>query len=195
MKLNIRRTCSIVEDKNELAGRAVATPVRKIAVVAVVENPYASRYVQDLTPLIEASAGLGTLMGRMALEAMGSATAQSYGKGALVGLNGESEHGSALLTTAYANPFRDAVGGGKAWISSMVKLAAPGSLIDIPMNHRDDIYVRSHYDGMSITLPDTPMADEIAIIFCMASHGRINARVGGLSHEEVIKRESLRAKP
>jgi hypothetical protein len=194
MKLNIRRTCSIVENKRELAGRAVATPVRKIAVVAVLENPYASRYVQDLSPLIEASVGLGNLMAQMALEALGSYTVQSYGKGGLVGLSGESEHGSALVTTAYANPIRDAIGGGKAWISSMVKLAAPGSLIDIPMNHKDDVYVRSHYDGMSITLQDTPMPDEIAIIFCMASHGRINARVGGLTHEEVVERESLKAK-
>jgi hypothetical protein len=188
MQLNIRRTCSIIENNSELAGKRVATPVRKVAVVAILENPYVSRYVEDLSPLIEASAGLGAMMGQMAMDALGSHQPQSFGKGGLVGLNGEAEHASALLTTAYANPLRDAIGGGKAWISSMVKLAAPGSLIDIPMNHKDDIYVRSHYDGMSIMLPDTPMPDEIAIIFCIASAGRINARVGGLSHEEVMKR-------
>lgn len=192
MKLNIRRTCSIIENKNELAGKRVAIPVRKVAVVAVLENPYVSRYVEDLGPLIEASAGLGTMMGQMAMEALGSFRPQSFGKGGLVGLNGEAEHASALLTTAYANPLRDAIGGGNAWISSMVKMAAPGSLIDIPMNHKDDIYVRSHYDGMSIVLPDAPMPDEIAIIFCIASAGRINARVGGLTHEEVVKREGLK---
>jgi hypothetical protein len=179
MKLNIRRTCSIIENKNEL-------------VVAILENPYVSRYVEDLSPLIEASAGLGTMMGQMAMEALGSYQPQSFGKGGLVGSNGEAEHASALLTTAYANPLRDAIGGGKAWISSMVKTAGPCSLIDIPMNHKDDIYVRSHYDGMSIVLPDAPMPDEIAIIFCIASAGRINARVGGLTHEEVIKREVLK---
>jgi hypothetical protein len=192
MNLTIRRTATIIENKSELAGQRVATPVRKVAVVAVLENPYVSRYVADLSPLIEASAGLGIMMGQMAMEALGAFKPQSFGKGGLVGLNGEAEHASALLTTAYANPLRDTIGGGKAWISSMVKIAAPGALIDIPMNHKDDIYVRSHYDGMSIVLPDTPMPDEIAIIFCIASAGRINARVGGLSHEEVVKRDALK---
>jgi hypothetical protein len=193
MKLNIRRTISLIENKNEEAGRKIATPVRKVAVVAVVENPYVGRYVEDLNPLIEASIGLGGMMGQMALDALGPFKVQGYGKGALVGLNGEAEHASALLTTVYANPLREAIGGGKAWISSMVKMAAPGNAIDIPMNHKDDVYVRSHYDGMTIALQDTPMADEIAIIFCMASHGRINARVGGLTHDEVAARGTSKA--
>lgn len=192
MKLNIRRTLSLVENRSELAGQRVARPVRKVAVVAVLENPYAGRRVEDLAPLIEASVGLGAMMGQMAMEALGSYEPQSYGKGGLVGLQGEAEHASALLTTAFANPLRTAIGGGKAWISSMVKIGAPGSLIDIPMNHRDDIYVRSHYDGMSIMLQDTPMPDEIAIIFCMASEGRIGARVGGLTHDEVTKRDKAK---
>lgn len=188
MHLNIRRSYTLIEDKSELAGRRIATPVRKIAVVTVLENPYVSRYVEDLTPLIDASVGLGETMAKMALDALGPFKAQGYGKGGLVGLLGEAEHASALLTTAYANPIRQAIGGGKAWISSMVKSAAPGSPIDIPMNHIDDVYVRSHYDGMTLSLQDTPMQDEIAIFFCMASGGRLNARVGGLTHEELSKR-------
>ncbi|MET0971386.1 MAG: amino acid synthesis family protein [Tardiphaga sp.] len=192
MQLNIRRTYALIEDKNETAGQRVATPVRKIAIVAVLENPYVGRYVDDLSPLIEASAGLGATMGKMALDALGSHEVQSYGKGGLVGLNGEAEHASALLTTAYANPLREVIGGGKAWISSMVKMGTPGCTIDIPMNHRDDIYVRSHYDGMTVSLQDTPMSDEIAIIFCIASAGRINARVGGLTHEEVVRRHGAK---
>jgi hypothetical protein len=188
MKLNIRRSYTQIEDKSELAGRRIETPVRKIAVVTVLENPYIGRYVEDLSPLVEASVGLGQTMAQMALDALGSYKAQGYGKGGLVGLLGEAEHASALLTTAYANPIRDAIGGGKAWISSMVKQAAPGTLIDIPMNHIDDVYVRSHYDGMTLSLQDTPMPDEIAIIFCMVSGARLNARVGGLTHEEVVKR-------
>ncbi|MBC7585578.1 amino acid synthesis family protein [Tardiphaga sp. vice352] len=189
MKLNIRRTWSIVEDKHEHAGRKATVPVRKVAVVAVLENPYASQAVDDLGPLISASAGLGEMMGKMALQALGSFEAQSYGKGGLVGLNGEIEHAAALLSTTYADPLRDVIGGGKAWISSMVKVAPPGGSIDIPMNHRNDIYVRSHYDGMTLTMLDTPMPDEIAIIFCMASAGRIGARVGGLTHEDVLNRD------
>lgn len=193
MQLNIRRTYLLIEDKSEAAGRRVDTPVRKVAAVVVLENPFVGRYVADLSPLIEASVGLGAMMGDMAVTALGSYQVQGYGKGALVGLNGEAEHASALITTAYANPLREAIGGGKAWISSMVKMAAPGCAIDVPMNHKDDVYVRSHYDGMTIALQDTPMADEIAVIFCMASHGRINARVGGLTHDEVVQRNGAKA--
>lgn len=190
MELNIRRSYSLIEDKYELAGRRTQSPVRKIATVAVVENPYIDRYVDDLGPLIEASTGLGKIMAQAALEALGSYRVQGYGKGGLVGVRGEAEHASALLTTAFANPIRDAIGGGKAWISSMVKVAAVGSQIDIPMNHVDDVYVRSHYDGMTISLQDTPMPDEIAIIFCMSSGARLNSRVGGLTHDEVMARQA-----
>ena len=186
--IKIRRSYSQVEDKNELAGRWTPSPVRKVAVITVLENPYVGRYVENLGPLIEASVDLGSLMAQMALDAMGTHKAQGYGKGGLVGLHGEAEHASALLTTAYANPIRAAIGGGKAWISSMVKQAAPGASIDIPMNHIDDVYVRSHYDGITLALQDTPMPDEIAIIFCLTSGARLNARVGGLTHDEVVRR-------
>ncbi|OWV93606.1 amino acid synthesis family protein [Rhizobium sp. R693] len=194
--LNIRRTFTIIEDKFEEAGQLAPTPVRKVAVIAVLENPYASAgFVKDLSPLTKESVELGRHMGQMARQALGDYTAQGYGKGALVGLDGEQEHANALLTTVFANPIRDAIGGGEAWISSMQKVVSPGSTIDIPMNHKDDVYVRSHYDGMTITLQGTPMPDEIAIIFCLVSNGRINARVGGLTHEEVSGRNrSLGAK-
>jgi Amino acid synthesis len=186
--IKIRRSYSQVEDKSELAGRRTLSPVRRVAVITVLENPYVGRYVEDLSPLIEASVDLGKLMAQMALDALGTYKAQGYGKGGLVGLHGEAEHASALLTTAYANPIRAAIGGGKAWISSMVKQATPGTSIDIPMNHIDDVYVRSHYDGITLSLQDTPMLDEIAIIFCLTSGARLNARVGGLTHDEVARR-------
>lgn len=187
--LRIRRTFTIIEDKLEEAGQLAPTPVRKVAVVTVLNNPHArAGFVKDLSPMTEFSKDLGTRMGKMALHALGDFTVQGYGKGGLVGLDGEQEHANALLTTVFANPIREAIGGGEAWISSMQKVVAPGTSIDIPMNHKDDVYVRSHYDGMTITLQGTPMPDEIAIIFCLASHGRINARVGGLTHEEVQKR-------
>lgn len=190
MKLNIRRTLVIVEDRNEEAGRKSAAPRRKVAVVAIVENPFARQgFVADLQPLIEASVPLGAYIAELAVEALGGRQVQSYGKGGIVGLDGEQEHANALLTTAFANPIRDAIGGADAWISSVTKMGPPGAPIDIPMNHKDDVYVRSHYDNMSIVLPDTPMPDEVAVIFCLASQGRINARVGGLTHEEVQQRQ------
>jgi hypothetical protein len=189
MPLQVRRTTLILDERREEAGRVADTPLRKLAVVAVVANPMIGHYAEDLSPLIEASAGLGRDMAATALKAFGGEPVQSYGKGGVVGIAGEQEHANALLTTAFANPIRDALGGGDAWISSMTKVAAPGTLIDIPMNHRDDIYVRSHYDGMSLVLPDAPLPDEIAIIFCIANRGRLNARVGGLTHEDVQRRK------
>jgi len=188
VQIKIRRSYAILEVRNEEAGRPAAPPLRRVAAIAVGENPYAGRYVEDLRPMIEASVALGREMATLALTAFGPHAVQSYGKGGVVGVAGEQEHANALLTTAFANPIRDAIGGGDAWISSFTKKGAPGTLIDIPMNHTGDVYVRSHYDGMSVVVPDAPMPDEIAVIFCIANRGRINARVGGLTHDEVTAR-------
>jgi hypothetical protein len=186
VNLKIRRHLVIVEERREEAGRAANRPLRRVAAIAIVENPCTGRYVEDLKPMIDASAPLGKEMAQIAIAAFGHDEVQSYGKGGIVGLAGEQEHANALLTTAFANPIRAAIGGGDAWISSFTKKGGPGTLIDIPMNHKDEIYVRSHYDGMSIVVPDAPMPDEIAVIFCIANRGRLNARVGGLTHEEVL---------
>jgi len=190
VKIEIRRTYTFVEERREEAGRLADTPLRRVAAIAVVKNPYAGRYVDDLKPMIDASAELGREVGQIALRAFGNGQVQSYGKGGIVGLDGEQEHANALLTTTFANPIRDMVGGGAAWISSFTKRASPGSSIDIPMNHKDDVYVRSHYDGMSVVVPDAPLPDEIVVIMCLANRGRLNARVGGLTHEEVVARQN-----
>lgn len=184
MDLTIRRTFTLINDKRIEAGHRAETPLRKVAVVYVLENPYIGRYVEDLSPLIEASEGLGRQMAETAMRALDGMPVQSYGKGGVVGLLGEQEHANALLTTTFANPIREAIGGAKAWISSMTKVAAPGAVIDVPMNCKDDVYVRSHYDGMSLLIPDGPMPDEVAIIFCMGTGARLNARVGGLHYDE-----------
>ena len=189
MDINIRRTFVLIEERREEAGRPANLPLRRVAAVAVVENPYAGRYVEDLAPMIDGSARVGKELGRLALSAFGTDEVQSYGKGGIVGLYGEQEHANALLTTTFANPIRDLIGGGDAWISSFTKKAGPGAVIDVPMNHKDDVYVRSHYDGMTLVLPDAPMPDEIALIVCLANRGRLNARVGGLTHEEVAARK------
>jgi Amino acid synthesis len=111
--------------------------------------------------------------------------AVSYGKAAVVGINGEQEHGNAMLTTVFGNVMREATGGGKAWISSMTKRGSPGGSIDVPLAHKDALYVRSHYDGMTIMLPDAPLPDEIAIIAVFATRGRPNHRVGGLAAADI----------
>lgn len=190
MNIKIRRTFVMVEERREEAGRVAEAPLRRVAAIAVVENPYAGRYVEDLKPMIEASAAVGLELGQIGLRAFGNFEVQSYGKGGIVGLDGEQEHANALLTTTFANPIRDAIGGGDAWISSFTKKAAPGTPIDVPMNHKEDVYVRSHYDGMSVMVPDAPMPDEIVLIVCLANRGRLNARVGGLTHQEAIARKN-----
>jgi len=192
MDLSIRRLLTVVDDKFEEAGRRSDAPLRKVAIMAVVPNPHVGRYVEDLAPLIEVSRGIGAQMAKVALAAMGPYEIQSYGKGGIVGLGGEQEHANALLTTTFAEPFRDAMGGASAWISSMTKVAAPGTLIDVPMNATTDVYVRSHYDGMTLVLPGAPLADEIALIFCVANRGRLNARVGGLAYADTVKASAAR---
>lgn len=191
MELKIRRFYTFIEHKLSEAGRDSEIPLRKIPVVAVVENPYAGHYVEELQPLINASVALGAELSKLAVQALAPYKAQSYGKAGIAGMAGEQEHANALLTTAFANPLRDAVGGGKAWISSFTKRAAPGATIDIPLACKDALYVRSHYDGMTITLHDAPLPDEVAIILCLANRGRLNARVGGIKFEEVKGQDGL----
>jgi hypothetical protein len=190
MNLLIRKWFSFVEHHLD-PGDENAVPLRKVAVAAVVENPCAGRQVDDLRPMIAASEDLGRKMGKLIMETLGPYQVQSYGKAGIAGLAGEQEHANALLTTTFANPLRDAVGGGKAWISSFSKRAALGTSIDIPLASKDALYVRSHYDGMTVALPDSPLPDEIAVIFCVANRGRIGARVGGLTFEDIKGEDGL----
>ncbi|MCC6949701.1 MAG: amino acid synthesis family protein [Bradyrhizobiaceae bacterium] len=184
MKLRTRKWYSFVEHEDGCAGEVQGVPLRKVAVAAIVENPYANRQVTDLSPLIDASEELGREMSKLLVSVLGPYEVQSYGKAGIAGLAGEQEHANALLTTKFADPLRQAVGGGKAWISSFTKRATAGVPIDIPLACKDALYVRSHYDGMTILLPDAPLPNEIAVIFCVANRGRIHARVGGLKYED-----------
>ena len=191
--MEIRKIFSFSEEIFSEAGRTTDQPLRKVAVVAIVKNQFAGQgFVEDLQPHIDASIPLGKKIAEMAASAMKPYNIESYGKGCVVGTRGEQEHGVALLTTVYGNVLRDAVGGGQAWISSATKRAAPGATIDIPLAHKDALFVRSHYDAMNITLPDAPLEDEIAVICCFANRGRLNARVGGISTSEIEGKDGLR---
>lgn len=192
MKPVLRRWFTVVDHKITEDGRSGDPPLRRVAAVAVVGNPCAGKSVEDLSPLIEHSAELGRFLADQAVRAIHPYRVTSYGKGGVVGLAGEQEHANALVTTVFAEPLRTAVGGGKAWISSMTKRAGPGCSIDVPLAHKDALYVRSHYDGMTVWLPESPMPDEIAVIICVANRGRIGARVGGLRAEEISAFDCLR---
>jgi hypothetical protein len=183
--MNIKRTLSFIEEIAEEAGQRIDPPLRKVAVAAIIDNPFAGRFERDLKPLTDASDEIGRTICALAISLLAPHKAQSYGKAAVIGVEGEQEHGVSMLTTVFGNVMREAAGGGKAWISSITKRAAAGATIDIPLAHKDALYVRSHYDGTTITLPDAPLPNEIAIICAFANRGRANHRVGGLAASEI----------
>jgi hypothetical protein len=187
----VKRTLSFIDEVGVEAGQTIDPPLRKVAAVAIIDNPFAGRFERDLRPLIDASAAIGRRICDIAVALLAPHKPESYGKAALIGTNGEQEHGVALLTTVFGNVMRDAAGGGKAWISSFTKRAAPGATIDVPLAHKDALYVRSHYDGITLTLHDAPLPDEIAVICAFASRGRPNHRVGGLAAAEIKGADGL----
>lgn len=180
----VREFHSTIQEIVHEGGPAAEQPLLKACVGAVIRNPFAGRYVEDLSPLIAPSAALGTELGRRAVALLGGRTVEGYGKGGIAGLAGEQDHVVACVTTVFGNAFRDAVGGGAAWISSTTKTAAAGTAIDIPLAYKDEVYVRSHYDAISFQVPDGPRPDELLICVAVSTSGRIHERVGGLSVAE-----------
>jgi hypothetical protein len=177
---------------NETGRAADGEPLRKFALACVLQNPYAGKYSEDLSLLVKSSPKLGAEFGRRLVALAGGNRLESYGKACIVGVEGEYEHGNALLTTAFADPVREAIGGGKAWIASSGKRGGPGTSIDVPLAHKDALYVRSHYDTMTLTLHDAPAPGEIVVIFAVATRGRLHARLGGLKATEIKGQDGLR---
>jgi hypothetical protein len=162
-------------------------PLRKVACLGVIPNPYAGRaWSADLDELVEPSGELGTALAERALELLG-VPVESYGKGAIVGLRGEQEHANACITSVFGDAFRRAIGGGEAWLPSVTKRAPAGASIDLPICYKDEIWVRSHYDSITACIPDAPLEDEIVVALAVANRGRINARLGGLTKEEAAR--------
>lgn len=192
MPLQIRKILTYTEELFVEARKHSDPPLRRAAAAAVCVNPCAGRYVDDLAVLMAGSAEIGNRIAPMAAALLSPYPIQSYGKGALVGSAGEAEHAEAVLTTEFGDTMRRAAGGGKAWICHMAKRAVPGEAIDIPLAHKDALTIRSHYDTMSITVPDAPMEDELVIICCFANRGRLNHRIGGHSLDRLIGEDGLR---
>jgi len=194
MKARIRKTQVIVETTHTEMGRKVPTPTRKAAAIAVIENPFAGRYDEDLTELMDIGAELGDLLGRMCVEALGiePGRAESYGKAAIVGERGEWEHAAAILHPRLGAPLRKAVEKGAALVPSVKKMGGQGARIDVPLGHKDAAYVRSHFDGMEVGLPDAPRADEILVAVAVTDSGRPFPRVGGLTVDEIKGEDGLR---
>jgi hypothetical protein len=189
--MRIRKLVTVVEEILEDGGRPAARPLTKVAAVAVIENPFAGRFVEDLAELVKAGEALGDLLGRRATAALGGPV-HSYGKAAVVGESGEYEHAAAILHPTLGTPFRAAVGGGKAIIPSAKKLGGPGTPIDVPLHYKDAAFVRSHFDAMEVRVPDAPRASEILVALAVTGGGRPHARVGGLTVSEAKKEDGLR---
>lgn len=194
MKAKIRKIVTVVEDTHSEMGRAVSPPTRRAAAVAVIENPFAGRYAEDLSELIDIGEELGQLLGERAVEALGidPAKAESYGKAAAVGENGELEHAAALLHPKLGAPLRKVLGKGAALIPSSKKRGGPGVALDIPLGHKDAAFVRSHFDGMEVRINDAPRANEIMIAVAVTDSGRPLPRVGGLTKDQIKGEDGLR---
>lgn len=187
----IRRVITQVHEDRSAEGRDADVPLRKVVAAAVVANPYAGRWVDDLGAAVEWSVGLGTDLGGRAAEALGEPVL-SYGKGGIAGTAGSQEHAVMFVTTPFGDALRAAVGGGAAWISSATVVGAPGTLLTIPLAHKDALYVRDHYDAVTLYPGDAPHPDEVVVAVAVANRGRLGARLGGLPATDVVGEDGLR---
>jgi len=194
MPATIRRTLLHVETIRADGGREAPRPLKLIAAVAVIENPFADGYQEDLEVLMQVGEELGKTLGEKAVAALGVAPSaiESYGKAAIVGEGGELEHAAALLHPRMGKPLRQAVEKGAALVPSSKKMGGIGSAIDVPLGHKDAAYVRSHFDGMEVRVPDAPRHGEIMVAIAVTDSGRPLPRVGGLTTAEVKGEDGLR---
>ncbi len=190
----IRKIVTVVEETHEEAGQSIAPATRRAAAIAVIENPFAGRFEADLEPLMAIGEELGGLLGDACVAALGisPAAAESYGKAALVGENGELEHAAAILHPRLGAPLRTAVEKGAALVPSNKKRGGMGHPLDVPLGHKDAAYVRSHFDGMEVSVNDAPRANEILVAVAVTDSGRPMPRVGGLTHAEAEGKDGLR---
>lgn len=193
-KAKIRKIITVVEQTNIEIGKVIDPPTRRAASVAVIENPFAGRYQEDLEELMAIGEELGGLLGDKCVAALGisPSEAESYGKAAMVGENGELEHAAAILHPRLGKPLRAAVEKGAALVPSSKKMGSMGQPLDVPLGHKDAAYVRSHFDGMEVRINDSPRADEIMVAIAVTDSGRPLPRVGGLKAGDAEGKDGLR---
>lgn len=194
MPAKIRKIIVQTDEVRVEMGRDVQPPVRKALAMAVIENPFAGRYVENLDELIAIGEELGGLLGARCVQALGIAPgdAHSYGKAAIVGEAGELEHAAAILHPKLGAPLRVAVAKGAALVPSSKKMGGLGTAIDVPLGHKDAAYVRSHFDAMEARVADAPRANEIVVAVVVTDSGRPLPRVGGLTASEIKGVDGLR---
>ena len=190
----IRKMVTVVDEIHYEMGQQINPPTRRAAAIAVIENPFADKYVEDLEILMQIGEELGAILGKRCIKALGikPSAAQSYGKAALIGENGELEHGAAILHPRMGTPLRKEVEKGAALVPSSKKRGSMGDPLDVPLGHKDAAYVRSHFDGMEVRVNDAPRANEILVAIAVTDSGRPLPRVGGLSADEAEGKDGLR---
>ena len=194
MNAAIRKIAVFVEETHLEMDRKVTPPTRRAAAVAVIENPFAGKYTEDLSDLMSIGEELGELLTTKAVAALGvpANTVESYGKAAAVGEDGELEHAAAILHPKLGAPVRRVLGKGAALIPSNKKRGGLGVVLDIPLGHKDAAFVRSHFDGMEVRLNDAPRANEIMVAVAVTDSGRPLPRVGGLTKDQIKGEDGLR---
>ena len=194
MSAKIRKLIVQVEETRLENGQAVMPPTRRALAIAVIENPFAGRYEENLDALIQIGEDLGGLLGERCVQALGiaPAQAQSYGKAAIVGEAGELEHAAAILHPKLGASLRRAVEKGAALVPSSKKMGGMGTTIDVPLGHKDAAFVRSHFDAMEARVSDAPRANEIVVAVVVTDSGRPLPRVGGLQAHEAEGKDGLR---
>jgi hypothetical protein len=191
--VEIRKRIVTVEDIFHEGGPRAAAPYRRAAILSVIKNPFAGRYVEDIVGFSDDLKPLGLAMAQALIAALGGdpKAIQGYGKGAIVGAAGEIEHG-ALWHVPGGYAMREALGGAKAIVPSAKKVAGVGARLDVPITHIDASYVRSHFDAIEVGVVDGPRADEIVLVLAMTTGARVHDRAGGLKASEIKGQDGLR---
>ena len=194
MTANIRKLVIQVDETRKEMGKDITPPTRRAVAIAVIENPYAGRFSENLDELIAIGEELGALLGQKAVKALGiePGQAQSYGKAAIVGENGELEHAAAILHPKLGAPLRVAVEKGAALVPSAKKRGTLGTAIDVPLGHKDAAFVRSHFDAVEARVSDAPRANEIVVAVAVTDSGRPLPRIGGLQVADIKGEDGLK---
>ncbi|MBA4791921.1 MAG: amino acid synthesis family protein [Pseudomonadota bacterium] len=192
-EVKIRKRVILLEEILHEGGPVAAAPYKRGAILTVIENPFAGRYVEDIAGFMDDLTPLGVAMAADLLKALGGdkASIDGYGKGAIIGAAGEQEHG-ALWHVPGGYAMREILGDAKAIVPSTKKVGGPGTRLDVPITHVNASYVRSHFDAMEVGVPDGPKADEIVLVLVMTCGGRVHARVGGLAADKIKGEDGLR---
>ena len=194
MKTDIRKLIVQVDETRLEMGQQIQPPTRRAVAIAVITNPFAGRYAENLDDLSDIGAELGKLLGERCVAALGIAPseAESYGKAAIVGEGGELEHAAAILHPKLGAPLREAVEKGAALVPSAKKMGGLGTAIDVPLGHKDAAFVRSHFDAIEARVSDAPRANEIVVAVAVTDSGRPLPRIGGLQKHEIKGQDGLR---